>query len=347
MRAVVVGAAGYTGGELLRLLLGHPNVDVIGVSSERLEGKRVHTVHPHLRGRSDLTFARRRHLPAADVVFLAMRHGEAMHERHVWGPLAPLVIDLSADFRLRDPDAYRTWYGVEHPDPALLATFVHALPELDRRRIGASDHLAIGGCTATAAILGLYPLVRAGVIDTAQPLIVDAAIGSSAGGAQPGASSHHPHRSGDMRSFAPTGHRHTAEIVQELGGAGSAPPIHLSVTSVEAVRGILATAHVMLNEELDDRAIRAIYREAYRDEPFMRIVKQGSGLHRYPSPKVVTGTNFCDVGFERDPHSCRVVVLSAIDNLTKGAAGQAVHALNVHEGWDETAGLEFGGLYPL
>jgi N-acetyl-gamma-glutamyl-phosphate/LysW-gamma-L-alpha-aminoadipyl-6-phosphate reductase len=152
-----------------------------------------------------------------------------------------------------------------------------------------------------------------------------------------------------MRSFAPTSHRHTAEIIQELGAVTSqaAPPVAFSGTAVEAVRGILVTAHAYLKEDLQDKDLWKIYRSAYASEPFMRIVKESQGIHRAPNPKILSGTNYCDVGFERDPHSKRVVVMSAIDNLMKGAAGQAVHALNVHCGWDERTGLDFAGLYPI
>jgi len=153
-----------------------------------------------------------------------------------------------------------------------------------------------------------------------------------------------------MRSFAPTSHRHSAEIIQELGLAsanGHGASVAFSATAVEAVRGILTTAHVFLNDDLDEKAIWKIYRSAFNDEPFMRIVKESQGIHRYPNPKILSGTNYCDVGFERDPHSRRVVVMSALDNLMKGAAGQAVQALNVRFGWDERTGLDFPGLYPI
>src|SRR5207237_1399513 len=161
------------------------------------------------------------------------------------------------------------------------------------------------------------------------------------------ASTHHAHRSGEMRSYAPAGHRHTAEIAQELGCNGAGPVVAFSATSVEAVRGVLVTAHVFLNYDLDERAVWRLYRERYTNEPFVRIVKAASGLHRAPNPKLLSGTNYCDIGFERDPNSRRLVVMSALDNLVKGAAGQAAQAMNVRFGWDERSGLEFSGLYPL
>ena len=347
MRAAVVGGAGYAGGELLRLLSDHPNVKVVQVTSERLTGKRVDLTHPPLRGRTDLRFTSRESLETADVLFVALEHGESsQHIDHLRGRAA-LVIDLGADFRLRDARAYPTWYGWPHPRPALLKGAVYGLAELHRDCIRDATLIATGGCLATASILALKQQARAGVIDRAMTLVIEAKTGSSAGGAQPGAASHHPHRSGEMRSYAPTGHRHTAEIMQELHIDGDGPVVALSATAVEAVRGVLATAHVFLNDDLSEKDVRQIYRACYADEPFVRIIKGSAGLHRSPNPKLLAGTNFCDIGFERDAHSRRLVVTSAIDNLVKGAAGQAVQALNVRCGWDETTGLGFNGLYPL
>ena len=344
LRAAVVGAAGYTGGELLRLLIAHPHVDVVAASSERLCGRYVHHTHPVLRGRTSLRFMARADLPECDVVFTALPHGETEAVIDPLRHLAPLVIDLSADFRLRDAADYDRWYARSHTRPDLLDTAVYALPEIDRSRIRGAELLATGGCVATAANLALRPLALSGVVDREQMLVVDAKVGSSAAGAQPSGSSHHPHRSGAMRSYAPTGHRHTAEVVQETGLANTA----LSVTAVEAVRGVLVTAHVPLNDGgLDDRALRGIFRDAYGGEPFVRVIHERQGIHRHPEPKLLAGTNLCDIGFERDPDSNRAVVLAAIDNLGKGSAGQAVHALNVHAGLDECAGLDFMGLYPI
>jgi LysW-gamma-L-alpha-aminoadipyl-6-phosphate/LysW-L-glutamyl-5-phosphate reductase len=344
VRAAVVGAAGYTGGELLRLLLGHPHVDVVAATSERLAGAYLHHTHPVLRGRTALRFTTPADLPPCDVVFSALPHAQTETSIDMLRAVAPLIIDLSADFRLRQAAGYQHWYGRDHSRPDLLASAVYALPEIDRTRIRDADLLATGGCVATAAILALLPLARAGVVDTAQCVVLDAKVGSSAAGAQPGASSHHPHRSGAMRSFAPTGHRHTAEVMQETGLANMA----LSVTAVEAVRGVLVTAHVPLADAaVDDRRLRAIFREAYASEPFVRVVRESRGIHRHPEPKLLCGTNICEVGFERDPRAPRATILSAIDNLGKGSAGQAVHALNVHAGISECAGVDFGGLYPI
>ena len=343
LRVAVVGAAGYTGGELLRLLVAHRGVEVVAATSERLAGRYVHHTHPVLRGRSSLRFTARGAVPECDVLFAALPHGATEAIIDELRGRAAVVIDLSADFRLRDRGDYERWYGRRHGRPELLDSAVYALPEIDRSRIRRADLLATGGCVATAAILALLPLADAGVVDAHQTLVVDAKVGSSAAGAQPSGSSHHPHRSGAMRSFAPTGHRHTAEVIQETGLRNVA----LSVTAVEAVRGVLVTAHVPLSDaSVDDRALRAIFRDRYLGEPFVRVITEARGLHRYPEPKLLAGTNYCDVGVERDAHGARAVVLAAIDNLGKGSAAQAVHAFNVRAGLNECEGLDFAGLYP-
>jgi len=347
MRAAVVGGAGYAGGELLRLLADHPCVEVTQVTSERLSGKRLDSVHPPLRGRTDLRFRPRDRLERADVVFAALEHGESSRQLDLLRATAPVVIDLGADFRLRAGGDYPRWYGWDHPRAEALGSAVYGLSELHRDALRDATLVATGGCLATASILALAPLFTADVVDRSLPLVIEAKTGSSAGGAQSRDATHHPHRSGEMRSYAPAGHRHTAEIMQELGLNGGGPVIAFSATSVEAVRGVLVTAHVFLDRDLEDRDVWHIYRERYAAEPFVRIVKSASGLHRTPNPKLLSGTNYCDIGFERDPHSRRLVVMSALDNLVKGAAGQAVQALNIRCGWDERTGLGFAGLYPL
>jgi N-acetyl-gamma-glutamyl-phosphate/LysW-gamma-L-alpha-aminoadipyl-6-phosphate reductase len=343
----VLGGSGYIGGELLRLLDRHPGIRVTQVTSERLRGRPLTATHPHLRGRTELRFMGWDDLEPAGVVFSALRHGETAPRIDRIAALAPLVVDLSADFRLRREADYPRWYGWEHPRPELLGRFTSGLAELHRAEIAHGDRLAIGGCVATAAILGLAPVVRAGVVDPGMPIVVDALVGSSAAGSEPTPSSHHPHRSGALHSFAPTGHRHTAEIRQELAGLGEVAEATLSVTSVEAVRGILVTAHLWLREPLEEREIWGILRASTRDEPFLRVVKQAHGLHRHPDPRLVAGTNECHLGFSRDPGTRRLVVTAALDNLVKGAAGQAVQAANLALGLPETAGLDLPSLYPL
>ncbi len=345
--ASIIGGSGYTGGELLRLLLQHPEVEVKQVTSERNAGKFVFSTHPNLRKRTQLKYSPLDSLEQCDVLFLCLPHGVSMESLPRLQDKAETIIDLSADFRLNNPQDYPTWYGREHLHPDLLGRFVYGIPELHRDEIRGARFISGAGCMATASILGLYPLFRAGVVDTDVPTVIEVKTGSSGSGVETGPASQHAERSGVIRSFRPPGHRHSAEVIQELTVDGTAPQVAFSATAVESVRGILATSHVFLKEPLQDKELWRIYRGAYKDEPFMRIVKEASGIYRYPEPKILAGSNYCDVGFERDPHSNRVVVLAALDNLMKGASGMGVQALNIRCGFPETTGLEFPGLHPV
>ncbi|MBU6414213.1 MAG: N-acetyl-gamma-glutamyl-phosphate reductase [Planctomycetes bacterium] len=339
-RISILGGSGYTGGELLRLLLDHPHVEVAQITSRSQLGNFVHASHPNLRNRTKLQFIAPDQLAPCDLLFSCLPHGEAARQIDHLSTLAPRIVDLSADFRLRDPAAYRKWYGSDHASPAWLDRFVYGLPEFHRARL-ATAKLASGvGCNATAINLALAPLATRGLIRT---VVADVKVGSSEAGAEPSATSHHPEKSGSVRSFAPTGHRHQAEVRQELGTFD----LHMSITSVELVRGVLCTAHVTPTQPLADKDLWKIYREHYGSEPFIRLVKDRTGIHRYPEPKLLSGTNYCDVGFEVDPDSGRIVVLSAIDNLMKGAAGSAVQCMNLMLGFPETTALTFSGLHPL
>lgn len=345
LSATIIGGSGYTGGELLRLLLDHPGVQVRQVTSRRQTGSFVHGTHPNLRGRSRLQFSAPEQVEPCDVLFLCMPHGEASAQIERWSALAPRIIDLSADFRLRDHELYQRWYGQAHPAPAWCDRFVYGLPETQRDRLRSAKLASGVGCNATAVNLAILPLARAGLIGS---VIADLKVGSSEGGASASASSHHPERAGAVRSFAPAGHRHQAEITEQLmDGPDHRFDLHMSVTSIERVRGVLCTAHVMLKKPLEDKDLWKLYRQAYGQEPFVRLVKDRHGLHRYPDPKVLCGSNYCDVGWEIEPGTSRVVVLSAIDNLMKGAAGSAVQCMNLICGFDERAGLGFTGLHPI
>ena len=350
IRVAIVGGSGYTAGELLRVLLFHPQVEITQVASSSHAGHYVHSVHPNLRKLCSLRFCHTDDLSSCDMVFLCLPHGASSENIEHYQRLAPRIIDLSADFRLRSPDLYRRWYDSEHHKPSLLTAAIYGLPELHREDLPGATLVSGTGCMATAAILGLSPLYRAGLVNLSLPLVVEAKVGSSAAGAMPGASSHHPDRSGAVRSFEPTGHRHTAELIQELGAlsnSGFSQTVAFSATAVELVRGVLITAHAFVNEDIDERLLWRLYREAYAREPFIRLVKERTGVYRYPEPKILAGSNFCDIGFELDAPQRRVVVMAALDNLMKGAAGNAVQALNAMYGWDETLGLNFPGLHPV
>ncbi|MBN1517009.1 N-acetyl-gamma-glutamyl-phosphate reductase [Candidatus Sumerlaeota bacterium] len=345
IQASIIGASGYAGGELLRLLLDHPHVEVKQATSEQHQTKFVHAIHPNLRGRTQLKFVSAAQIEECDFLFVSLPHGSASSKMPELVKLAPKVIDLSADHRLRDVAAYEQWYGEPHPHPDINAQFVYGVPEVNREALREAKWASGAGCNGTATQLGLLPFKRAGVEIVSA--LADIKAGSSESGNKPNLGSHHPERSGCVRSFAPTGHRHTAEVQQTMGWTRDDARIQMSVTAIEMVRGVLATIHVQPKEKLEEKDLWKIFRGAYKDEPFVRIVKDRQGIYRFPEPKILSGSNYCDVGFDVDPQTGRVVVISAIDNLMKGAAGNCVQAMNVMMGWNESAGLGFPGLHPV
>ena len=340
IRAGIVGGSGYTGGELLRLLHFHPQVKVSQITSREHAGRYIHTVHPNLRGVSALKFIHPDALEACHLLFLALPHGTVARGIERYAGLAPKLIDLSADFRLDSTSAYERWYGEAHPAPEWLGRFVYGLPEVNRERLRGADYVSGVGCNATAVNLALGPLARAGILERA---VIEIKVGSSEGGNKCNAGSHHPVRSGAVRTYKATGHRHLAEAQMVLGAD---LPIHFAVTAIEMVRGVHLLAHCYLKESKVERDIWRLYRGAYRGEPFVRLVSGKVGLHRLPEPRVVAGTNYCDIGFELDDDGEHLVVIAALDNLGKGAAGSALQSMNLMHGFDERAGLEFPGIYP-
>lgn len=343
----IVGASGYTGGEALRILLSHPEFTVTQVTSERLKGKPVTSVHPNLRGLTDLKFVSAKELDGADVLFLGLPHGESQKRFSEFEDKCDTLCDLASDFRLTNTALYEQYYGEKHEAPALLERFCYAVPEIKRSDIPTAQHYAGAGCIATCSLLSLYPLYESGIL--AEPrAIIDAKIGSSASGAAHSVASHHPERAGCLRSFKPTGHRHTAELLQHLPHMnGVTPEIYLSATSTSEVRGILTTAQVFVDRKVTEADVWGVYREHYSQEPFVRIVKDKRSIYRYPEPKLLRGTNFVDIGFELEEGTGRLVVMGAIDNLVKGSAGNVIQSLNIRFGFDETLGLQFAGLHPV
>ncbi len=342
LTTAILGASGYVGGEIVRILLTHPNFELKFATSESNAGKQISKIHPNLRGATDLKFSKIADVEKVDVVFSCLPHGALAPKLEEIEKLGEWIIDSSADFRFNDSADYKKWYGEDHSSADKLNEWVYGLPELHREEIQKSKKIAVPGCTATSAILSIAPLVKAGVID-AEKIVFDLKVGSSGSGNKPSIGSHHPERNGVLRSYKLAGHRHTGEVIQELE-LKNAPGY--SITSTPTVRGIVCHAHAFLKKDVDDKEIWKIYREAYSAEPFIRIVKEAGGIHALPEPKILAGTNFCDVGWVIDENSKQIIAVSAIDNLGKGAAGASIQSANIACGLEEKAGLEFIGLHP-
>ena len=339
----IIGGSGYGGGELLRLLLGHPNVEVKQVTSRSHLGEYVYQVHPNLRKRTQLKFSDPATLEPVDILFLAQPHGQAQHHIEEYAKLAPKIIDLAADFRLRDAAFYEQWYGEKHSAPEWLSKFVYGLPELHRAEMTSANYISGVGCNATASNLALLPLVKAGLLDLSSPIFIEVKVGSSEGGAEGNSGSLHAERANVIRTFSAFGHRHTAEVIQEMG----VKDVSLTMTAVDLVRGVLATAHAKVKPGVSNKDLWKAYRTVANENPFLRVVKEQRGIYRVPEPKILAGSNYADLGFELDESNGHIVAMCAIDNLMKGASGTAVQCMNLIMGWDETLGLEFMGLHPI
>jgi N-acetyl-gamma-glutamyl-phosphate/LysW-gamma-L-alpha-aminoadipyl-6-phosphate reductase len=282
----------------------------------------------------------------SEIVFTALPHGKSLNVVPQLLERGLKVIDLSADFRLKDPRGYKEYYGFKHSRPDLLEKSIYGLPELHRDKIRTSRLVSVPGCMATAAILSLAPIIINSWVDL-DKIVVDAKIGSSGAGVNPTTATHHSERTGGVRPYKVVGHRHIAEMEQELGGVAGRD-LHLSFTphAVNMVRGILSTSHIFLNDVVEPRDVFKAYRAKYEGEPFIRLVSDQKGLYGLPNPKVTTGTNYCDIGFDIDGHAHRLVLFAALDNLTKGAAGAAVQCFNIMSSLDEKAGLNLVGMHP-
>jgi N-acetyl-gamma-glutamyl-phosphate reductase len=343
VRVAVYGASGYSGAELLRLLAGHESAEVALVTAGERAGKRVGDVYPHLAPYADLELE-----PVdapvdgrADLAFLALPHGAS-------STLAPKlleeglrVIDLAGDFRL-PAEAYPVWYGFEHAAPEWLGKAVYGLPELFRDEIAGADLVANPGCYPTAAALALVPLVRGGLIEPSN-ILVDAKSGVSGAGAKPTAAVHYAHMEGSVRPYRVGNHQHTPEIELVLDRAsGVATSVTFVPHLVPAVRGVLVTCYGRLAGEYDLEALARALNDTYEDAPFVRVLPPGD----MPDAKRVSGANVCEIGVALVERTSTAVVAAAVDNLVKGAAGQAIQNMNLMCGFDETAGLPTIGVYP-
>jgi len=307
-------------------------------------------VHPNLRGLTQLKFVP---LDIAeiqkncDLVFTATPHGGAVNLVPKLLEAGLKVIDMSADFRLKNPDDYDKWYGWKHTNPQLLCEAAYGLPELHRQEIKNARLVACPGCMATATILALAPAIKADLVEKNR-IVADVKIGSSGGGSKPTIASHHPERFGGVRPYKVAGHRHIAEIEQELNALANEPvTVAFTPHAVNMVRGILSTVHTFPKTPLASKDLWKALRSTYEGEPFIRLVKYQKGAYQLPDPKVTLGTNFCDIGFELDPRANRLLLFSALDNMVKGASGQGVQCLNIMMGIDEETGLKSTGFHPM
>lgn len=337
LQVVVVGATGYAGAEVVRLLAGHPEVEIAGLYAREREGHPLAEEFPHL-APLGLTLHDGEPEPGVDVAFLALPAGHSAELAVRLAAAGTTVVDIGADLRLRDPSAYPTWYGFEHPEPDALARTVYGLTELVRDRLPGAHLIANPGCYPTAALLALAPLARAGLLG--DEVIVDAKSGVSGAGRGAGQAYLFTELDGSTKPYGLAGHRHTPEITQGLADAGAAAATVTFVPHlVPQARGIIATCYARLTDDRDADALTRTFVDAYAGSPFVHI------LDTPPASKLASGTNHAFLHVAR-VGPCRVVVIAAIDNLGKGAAGQAIQNMNLALGLAETAGLGALGIYP-
>ena len=348
VRVAVAGASGYMGAELLRLLLQHPRVTLTGVTSERLAGQRLDRTFPHLRGLTDLEL---HDLDAdwladtADLVFLALPHMESQRAVPVLRSRGRKVIDLSADYRLRDAADYVTWYKVGHTDPAGLAEAVYGLPEVHRKAIASASLVANPGCYPAGAILATAPLFRNGVARL-DGIVVDGKSGVTGAGAQGRKVDPmylYTEANENAQAYSVASHRHTAEIEQELSLlAGNSVRVSFTPHLIPLNRGLYTTASVPLTSALGTAELVHLYRDFYAGERFVRVLDEGER----PTTRSVVASNYCDVAVVADARTGRAVCLSALDNLGKGGSANGIHNLNILFGWPERTGLDATPVYP-
>jgi len=348
IRVAVAGASGYMGAELLRVLLSHPEVELAAVTSERLAGEPLARLYPHLRGLTELAFSdfdAERIADRADAVFLALPHMESQKAVPVLRRRGVRVIDLSADYRLRNPEDYTVWYKTPHTDPEGLAEAVYGLPELYRKAIAGAGLVAAPGCYPAGAVLATAPLLKAGLART-EGIVIDGKSGVTGAGAQGRKIDPmylYTEANENVQAYGIATHRHTPEIEQELSAlAGGGVRVSFTPHLVPLNRGLFTTASVPLATDASTSELLAVYRDFYAGEPFVRVHDEGER----PTTRGVVGSNYCDVAVVADHRTRRAVCLSAIDNLGKGGAANGVQNLNVMFGWNERTGLAAPPVYP-
>jgi len=344
-RVAIFGATGYTGFELIRMLLSHPGVRISVLTSEQYSEQPLEQAFAPFRGKlSGVAFGKMEKLLGADfdAAFLALPHTVSSSVAGSLLARGVPVVDLSADFRFRSIPLYESVYGVKHGNPKLAESAVYGLPEVYRERIRKTRLTAVPGCFPTSVILGLYPLLSEGLIDR-RGIVADCKTGVSGGGRGPTLGFHYPEVEGGVRPYGLPKHRHNPEMDQELSlAAGERVAITFVPHLMPMVRGILATGYAAAKAKVTAKEVEAAYRKAYGKEPFVRLLPPGL----LPSTKDVRGSNFCDIAWRLDERSRRVVVVSAIDNLVKGASGAAVQCFNLMSGFPEEEGLRAMPLFP-
>lgn len=345
IKAGIIGATGYTGAELVRILSGHPQAELVVVTSQSYVGQEFTRVYPSLNRFTDLICTEQdldKILPQVDVLFLALPHGLSMEVAQAGVQQGKKIIDLGADFRLNDSSEYQQWYKVEHQAPELLREAVYGLPELNRHQIASAQLIGNPGCYPTSIILGLAPLLSKGLIDI-ESIIADSKSGVSGAGRALSQGAHYAECNENIKAYNIGKHRHLPEIEQELGKiAQQALTISFTPHLTPMIRGILSTIYAKLTVDVSQQELDSIYQEFYANEYFVRLLP----TENLPQTKWVAGSNFCDIAITKDERTKRVVVTSAIDNLIKGASGQAVQNMNIMFGLAENCGLDFPGMYP-
>ncbi|MGI6684220.1 MAG: N-acetyl-gamma-glutamyl-phosphate reductase [Bacillota bacterium] len=345
IKASVIGATGYAGVELIKFLIKHPNVELVYLTSKSYVGQNIQDVYPHLRGLIDMELKTQNTEEIAelsDVVFLALPHGYAVPVAERLCALGKKVIDLGADLRFRDTNIYEDWYHVKHGNPNLSREAVYGLPEINRDKIKSANAVGNPGCYPTSALLALYPLIKNKLIDL-NTIIIDSKSGVSGAGRSAAIGSLYGECAESLKAYNVAKHRHTPEIEQALSEiAGTEVYVSFTPHLIPMTRGILTTVYASLNAKGRDVDISELYQRHYQNEYFIRLHPTGV----WPQTKWVTGTNFCDLGLDVDLRTNRVIVTAVIDNLVKGAAGQAVQNMNIIFNLPEKTGLELVPLYP-
>jgi N-acetyl-gamma-glutamyl-phosphate reductase len=344
IKASIIGASGYGGAETVRLLASHPQVEIVHVTAETQQGQTMSHLYPNLRQFVDQTLIAvdaERIGKDSDVIFVSLPSGQAMRLVPTLLEHGGKVIDIAADFRLRDPALYPTWYKFSHTAPAYLAEAVYGLPELHHDAITKTRLVANPGCYPAAALLALIPLVRAGKIQTSG-IVIDAKSGVSGAGRGGGGGFGFAEVNENVRAYSVVGHNHTAEIEQELSGvAGSPVQVIFTPHLIPMTRGILATAYAPVDSDISEEEALTLYHETYSNAPFVRVLR-----HALPETKATLGSNYCDVTVKINARTRTAIAIAAIDNLGRGAAGQAVQNMNLMFSLPETTGLHFPGVFP-